>query len=352
MIEWEIQESRPRGLLKPRRLSSGDVVAVFTPSMPFPAFYEGRFHASVAGLARSMNVHVHTPSQAVLSTGFTAGGREVRAATLQALIANEKIRAIFCSIGGYNSAELLPYLDPHVLRENPKVLVGQSDCTALLLGIQAIAGWITFHGPTIMPQFGEFPEPMEYTVASLRRLICDATGTVEWTDPPGWTDEFLDWGTDAWRERARIVHSPAHREVWRAGRGQGYLFGGNIETLNFLAGTRFLCPPDDVVLFLEATAEEAFLPRVRRALTHLDQIGLLRKTRALLLGRCPDARPLHGVDLRETVLESVSSYTFPVIGSLAFGHTDPTCTIPVGGLCDVAATAEGCDLRLLESAVL
>ena len=60
-------------------------------------------------------------------------------------------------IGGSNSNSLLPYLDFEALRRDPKVIVGYSDVTALLLGIYAQTGLVTFYGPALVASFGELP---------------------------------------------------------------------------------------------------------------------------------------------------------------------------------------------------
>ena len=43
------------------------------------------------------------------------------------------------TIGGSNSNALLPYLDYDALRADPKVVIGYSDATAILLGIHQMS---------------------------------------------------------------------------------------------------------------------------------------------------------------------------------------------------------------------
>ena len=69
--------------------------------------------------------------------GHTAGTIDQRVTDLHRMFANESIRAIICSIGGYNSNQLLDRLDYDLIRANPKILVGYSDPTFLLLGIHS-----------------------------------------------------------------------------------------------------------------------------------------------------------------------------------------------------------------------
>ena len=62
--------------------------------------------------------------------------------------------------GGWGSARLLPHLDFDTIRRNPKVILGYSDITALLNGIHARTGLVTFHGP-------EWRRPLGRLVAGL-----------------------------------------------------------------------------------------------------------------------------------------------------------------------------------------
>lgn len=63
------------------------------------------------------------------------------------------------TIGGMNSNSLLPYIDYDAFLNNPKIMIGYSDATALLLGIYVKTGIPTFYGPALVPSFGEF-EPL------------------------------------------------------------------------------------------------------------------------------------------------------------------------------------------------
>jgi muramoyltetrapeptide carboxypeptidase len=338
-------------LQKPLALRSGDRVGLFAPSFPTAAWFKERLEFAVKGLEQSLGVEVVTASQVYDSKGFTAGNAQRRALALQELIDDESVRAIFCTLGGFNSAELLPLLNADSIKKNTKIIVGYSDCTALLCGLQAIGGWYTFYGPAVMTQFGEYPHPLDYTLDSIRQVFFEGASDYPVADPAEWTNEFLDWGTEAWRSRPRRMTGTAEREIWKPGKGSGHLFGGNIETLNFMIGTPYIKVPEQLVLFWEATEEEAYLPRIQRALTHLKQTGLLERTRAMLIGRSPDCKPVRDVQLRDVVLEAVAEFEFPIIANLAFGHTDPMLTIPLGAKSSVEAGQDEATIRILDSAV-
>ncbi|MFA0349917.1 LD-carboxypeptidase, partial [Vibrio sp. 10N.222.55.C6] len=91
------------------------------------------------------------------SEGYRSGSIQARAEELNQLIRDPDVRCIMSTIGGNNSNSLLSYIDYDALRDDPKIIVGYSDATALLLGIYAKTGLVTFYGPALVASFGEFP---------------------------------------------------------------------------------------------------------------------------------------------------------------------------------------------------
>jgi muramoyltetrapeptide carboxypeptidase len=315
----------------PPRLAEGDRVAVFSPAAPAAELFPARLEQALQGLRRTLAVEpVASPFTPL---GFRAGTAEERAAILREVLSSDA-KAIFVAVGGFSSAEILPYLR-EVELAHPKIVVGYSDATSLLLGLNALAGWCTFYGPMALTQFGEYPEPNPHTVRVFREIAMTGYSEHVLEDPEEWTDEFMSWAEDEWQQRRRRYTGPAGREVWRAGSGEGRLFGGNLETLNMLIGTPYLDVPPAAVFFWEVVSQEAYLPRVRRALEQLAQAGIFDGTRAMLVGRSTDATPVDGWSLRDVVLEATREFDFPIVADLPFGHCDPVATLPIGLPCRV-----------------
>jgi len=313
----------------PRAIAPGDVVGVFAPSSPGARLYPDRFRRGLRALSSCFRCEVRLPHDFEQAGDYAAGRPEDRAQAFLELALDSDVRAIFTTYGGHNSSDLLPLLPrDELLRTAPKAVVGYSDTTALLLGYQALTGAVTYYGPAVLPQFGEYPEPFEYTLASARStLMLGEGGAVE--DPGFWTDEFLDWGKDGPVRARRVVEG--WREPWRKGEGEGVLFGGNLSTANYLIGTPYFGPPPGpLVLFFECTGEDAKLPALRRALMQLVNCGLMDRVTAMLVGRSPHNAPRGETGLRELVLDVFGDYRFPILGQLPFGHTDPMVTLPIG----------------------
>jgi muramoyltetrapeptide carboxypeptidase len=344
----------PPDLVRPPRLPLGGVVGIVAPSSPTAALFPDRFQHAVRVLEDSLKVSVRvSPKVLAAPEGFRAGTGVVRAAMINDFLADSEIDAIIYTIGGFNSAEILPYINVAAARSRPRIFVGYSDASALLLGMQALAGWITFHGPMVMTQFGEFPTILRGTLEAFERAVRGGLAGTTLEDPQFWTDERLEWGTDEWRKRPRHPSGPGARSVWARGRGKGSgsLWGGNLETINLLFGTPYLTAPERIVLFWEATESEAYLPRIQRALTHLDQCGILARTEAMLVGRLPHAQPCDGVTLRQVVTQAAAAYDIPIIADLSIGHTDPLITLPIGTPVEVRVDGESAEIRFIDEAV-
>jgi muramoyltetrapeptide carboxypeptidase LdcA involved in peptidoglycan recycling len=90
------------------------------------------------------------------SAGFLAATDEVRAAEFMEFVQRKDIDAIITARGGYGVMRILPMLDYETIRDNPKIIMGYSDITALVNAIFARSNLIAFHGPVAAGEMDEF----------------------------------------------------------------------------------------------------------------------------------------------------------------------------------------------------
>jgi len=335
-------------LIRPAALRPGARVAAYTPSFPAAGLFPLRLQRGVDALRRA-GFEVVVPDAATRVGGYKAGSAKERATALMELFDDPDIDGIVCTIGGFNSNAILPHLDYGRIRSNAKVLVGHSDATALLLAIYERAGVITFYGPALLPEWGESGGPLGFTLECFL-AVAQRGEKAQFRPPAAWTNEFLDWASGA-DERARRMQPHTGWRALRPGRAEGRLVGGNIETINAIVGTPYCPSLEGALLFIEATEAEAYLPRIERALDHLDIAGHMKDIRALLVARCPDATPERGVDLDSLLCEIGGRLRVLVVADLDFGHTDPKLTLPIGVEAEIVASASDVRLRLLAPAV-
>lgn len=144
---------------------------------------------------------------------------------------------MIATIGGYHSCHLLKLLDYELVRGNPKIFMGFSDMTGPNVAIWHKTGLVTFNGPALLPDGGEYPRIFDCTKHYFRKALCDPRPIRPIEPSPWWAEEFLDWSTkqDLTRRRERR-ESPGW--TWLKGRcAEGVLIGGPLESLEHLRGT-------------------------------------------------------------------------------------------------------------------
>src|SRR5581483_4054537 len=80
--------------------------------------------------------------------GYFAAPLDERLEEFQDAITNISYQAIFCSRGGYGSAEILDRLKTAGWKQ-PKIFCGFSDITSLHIFLWQKLRWVTFHGPLV-----------------------------------------------------------------------------------------------------------------------------------------------------------------------------------------------------------
>ncbi len=223
---------------------------------------------------------------------------------------------------------LLPYLDFAALRRDPKIIVGYSDVTALLLGIHAQTGLVTFYGPALVASFGELPPLVDETLASFLQIVLADEAGVPCTlpTPVKWSDERLDWESQTRAKRCQ----PNRLISVGSGRVQGRLIGGNLNTMAGIWGSPYMPAIErGDILLLEDSLKSA--ETVERSFAHLKLCGVFERIGALVLGKHElfndqgsGKRPL------DILLEVVGEPNFPILAEFDCAHTHPMLTLPLG----------------------
>lgn len=336
-------------IVKPAKLSSGDIVGIASPASPVAALCPRRLQRGIACL-EDMGFQVIQGEHTSALTGHTAGTIEDRASDLHALYRNPDVKAIIPTIGGYNSHQLLDELDFDLIAQNPKILLGYSDVTALQLGIFSRTGVVTYQGPALLPQFGECGGLLTYTRESFTNVLMVPTPHGYTMRPSEtWTEEDLQW--DLEDSRARVLQASTGWKVLKRGQASGRIIAGNMSTLLLLAGTPYWPDMSGAILCVEDD-ETTNVATVDRYLTQLRQMGVYRHISALVVGRFPSATGFSKDDPLEAVLTiATRGYSFPVVYDVDFGHTDPMLILANGVLVSLEADHR-IEFRYTESTVL
>lgn len=345
----------PGEIVKPRRLTPGDRVAVVSLGWGGPHTFPAVFEAGLATLERFGCEIVEMPS-ARRATAVLRADPRARAEDLTHAFADPSIQAIVTSIGGDDSARILAHLDAAVMRANPKILMGYSDTTAQLIYAHR-QGLVTFHGPTVMAglaQASRFPE----LAAHMRSILFEPAPQYEYRPYTGWVEGYPDWATG---DDPTAVGERRSHAGWRWLNGErparGRLVGGSFEVLEFLKGSRYWPEPawwDGRLLFLETSELVPTPMQVRFWLFNYGLQGILERISGLLVGRARGYTASQEHELDDAIVgvvgEDFGVADLPIVTGMDFGHTDPQWILPLGCEAEIDPCAR--TFRLLEPAVV
>jgi muramoyltetrapeptide carboxypeptidase len=315
-----------RKILKPARLKKDAVVGLVAPAgAVFQATEIGIVKDTLSALGLRWKLGDHLTAR----QGYLAGTDAERAADLNAMFADEHVDAIMAVRGGWGCNRILPLLDYTTIARHPKILIGYSDITSLLLAIFARTGLVTFHGPVGSSTWNRF------TVDYFRRILFDAEA-VTMANPQETGDSLV-------KTKDRV-------ETITPGIARGKLLGGNLSLLTSMIGTEYLPAWEGSILFLEDDGEYVY--RVDRMLTQLALAGVLRRVAGVVFGKCTNCGPGDGygsLTIEDLFEDHLRPLGVPAWSGAMIGHIENKFTVPLG--IDAEIDARAGTIRLLESAV-
>lgn len=169
-------------LIIPHKLDRGDTVAFISLSGG-RAGDEDMLYRYQRGKQRfgdAFDVEVVETPHALMGSSFLYEHPEKRAEDLMWALKDKSIRGIICNMGGDDSYRVLPYIDPQVIHDNPKVFMGYSDIATWMM-VFAYAGVRAYYGPNVLTPIAQPGELDEYSRAAIERTLfsSDIIGAIE-----------------------------------------------------------------------------------------------------------------------------------------------------------------------------
>ena len=320
----------------PAKLRPGDTIAVFSPSSPATATAAARYRRGKEYL-EAKGFRFLEGSLTGRRDFYRSGTIRERAEEFNALVRDPNVRCIMAAIGGNNSNSLLPYLEYEGLCKDPKIIVGYSDVTALLLGIYAQTGLTTYYGPAVVASFGEFPPFVDETYTYFTDIVTERL-TLPHTlpTPPQWTDEFIDWNSQDKAKKGRVNALV----TLHPGSATGTLIGGNLNTMQGIWGTKYFPEiTDGTILMIEESLKDA--ATVERSFSLLKCAGIFERISGLILGKHEKFDDMGtGRQPYEILQEVMGDVDFPVLAEFDCCHTHPMLTVPIGAKVRLDADAQ------------
>ncbi len=272
--------------ITPAALQKGDTIGVMAPSS---FITRDDVEASKAIIeSYGYNVHIHPQTHDTLNQ--SAGLNQAKRDAFHDLIKNPDIKAIIFACGGNRAMHWVDMIDFDVVRANPKIIMGFSDCTVPLNIISARTGLVTYHGPTL--RWFMVHEGNKHDIEQCFEMLSH-----------NFPDQVEDVNLN------------------------GTLIGGNVSLFQYLL--------DDIdcvgkILFLEGwNTEWSYLDRTFCA---IKRKGVFNQIRGLLIGQFDNmmdtGRP-YGFEMHEILAEHVPD-SVPIYRDLPFGHGDRLMTFPIG----------------------
>lgn len=320
--------------IKPPKLHLGDVIGFYSPSSPATSFAPKRFRRAKKYL-QDKGFQLKAGDLTGKSAGYRSGTISERVEELNNLIRDPDVRCIMSTIGGMNSNSLLPYIDYDALRKDPKILIGYSDATAILLSVYAKTGLLTFYGPALVASFGEFEPLVSITYHGFENMLATPS-LVPYTYkmPEFWSQEFINWED---QDRAKEKF-PNQWLTVEGGKVQGRVMGGNLNTFHGFWGSEYM--PDireGDILFIEDSLHTA--ATVERSFSLLKASGIFDKVAGIILGK-HELFDDQGTNVKphQLLLEVLNGQKLPILAEFDCCHTHPMFTLPLGVQIELDAT--------------
>ena len=295
-------------MIRPKSLQPGDRLAILCGSSPTSKKPEELMQA-----ARDMGFEPVLYPSATAKHGFLSGEDAVRAADINAAFADETIKGIVCTRGGYGFHRILPMLNWKVIKKNPKFFGGYSDVTAILNALNQICGMESYH----MPMVGAWSDGLdEYTGPFVKAMLFG--DPIEYVNPEGCPITTLVPGV-----------------------AEGPLCGGNLSLLAASMGTPYEIDTKGKILFIEEIGERPY--KVDGMLTNLRNGGKFDDAAGIILGAFTDCADkegtIGGLSLEDIYRELIVPAGKPTISGVVCGHCEPTMSLPMGRVFKLDASA-------------
>jgi muramoyltetrapeptide carboxypeptidase len=273
---------------------------------------------------------------------FSSSSIKSRVADLHEAFSDKNVKAIFTTIGGFNSNQILKYLDYQLIKNNPKILCGYSDITALANAITAKTELVTYSGPhfSTLGMLRGLDYSLEYLKKSLIEEKPFTVKTSEkWSDDPWYSEQ----------EKRKFINNEGFWLI-NEGKSEGTIFGGNLCTFQLLHGTEFMPKLNNAILFIEdddlaGSYSDAEFDRDLQSLIHQSNF---EKVVGIVIGRFQNKCEITKEKLTRIIKSKEELKNLPVIANADFGHTTPQITFPIGGTAKLLAKNKKVTLEIIK----
>lgn len=323
-------------MIKPCKLKRGDKIAVV--SLSWGGLGDEslihKFYIAKERLENDFGLEVVTMPNALMGSKFVYDHPELRAKDLMDAFEDKSMKGIFCAIGGDDSVRLLPYMDYNIIKNNPKIFMGYSDTTVSHFMMYK-AGLVSYYGPSVMCEFGEYVKMFDYTEDAVNNILFRDTKDYEVKSSDVWSNDFVSWQEENINIAKKLLKEEHSYEVL-SGSGviRGQLLGGCIDVFPMISGTEVWPKSDewkDKILLIETSEEKISPDYLLYYLRNLGAQGILNVIKGILVGKSQDEQYYEEYkDVYIKVLKEFNCEHLPIMYNINIGHAYPTGILPLG----------------------
>ena len=310
-----------------KKLQKGDLIGLIAPGGNIS---EKLLKESEESLSE-LGFRTYHTENILAEEGYLAGTDQQRADDIMHMFSKKEVDAIICVRGGYGTVRTLDLLDYEVIKQNPKVLMGYSDMTALIAALYTKIGLVSFHGPVGSSTFNKF------TTKIFKKVVMK--GKEKYKFPYE-------------KEKGKEENTEFDVYTINSGVAEGELVGGNLMMLITLIGTEYEPNFENKIVFIEEIGEKSY--KVDRMITQLVMATNFSKAKGVVCGifkNCEkDEDEKHSFTLKEVMTKRLKPLNIPIYYGAPFGHVANKFTLPVG--INAKLNADKHTLTLLEAAVV
>lgn len=290
----------------PEKLKYGDEIRVIAPSRSLSAINKNTLDNAIK-YWQSKNFKITFSENCQEVNDFNSSSIKSRVKDMHDAFRNPNVKMIITAIGGFNSNQILKFLDYDLFKKNPKIICGFSDITVLLNAIYNKTGLVTYHGP----HFSTFAFVQErgYTENYFKKcLMSSKTFSI---NPSNQINKY---------------------DIIQNGCCEGTIIGGNLCSLNLLQGTEYIPDIKDKVLFIEDDniMGDYFVYEFDRNIQSLLQQTGADTVKGIVFGKFDDSCKMNRETITEIIKDKINR-DIPVLFRTDFGHMYPMITFPIGG---------------------
>src|SRR6266403_621308 len=294
------QKSTLAGKVIPPRLRRGDSIGIISPGR----WMSEEDLATTCSHLERLGFKPQLHDQNFQRLHQFAGSDHDRTVALQSMLCDPNLKAVMFAKGGYGALRILDDLDYQCMANAPKIVIGFSDATALLIDLHRKANLVTYHGP----------------------MLYDLIEGID-SDTWKWFEAMMVNG----EQIKHSFDSSSGARILRPGVGEGPLIGGSLTLLINLLCTDSDFSTDGRILFVEDDDEPLY--SIDRMFVHLKRSGKLSNLKGLVVGqmrRISDNQIPFGYSVDEIVFEHCANTTFPIVAGFPFGHGSKQLIMPIG----------------------